>query len=175
MSDRTALEIADTIGAMDYQTTTEAAAMLRAQHAEIERLTAVLSGLPEGAIEGGWTAAGICQYTKKCEDEISSLKRDRHHAYDLLARIHMDGGQYAAEHGIEKACDDAEAQVVTWLDSLENLDSLCEQAERSERESCALVCDDLMESIGITKDGFGACCENVLVSCADAIRARAKP
>jgi len=42
--------------------------------------------------------------------EIERLKRERHHIYDLLARIHRDGGQYTAEHGIEKSCDDAEAK-----------------------------------------------------------------
>ena len=50
--------------------------------------------------------------------EIDRLKRERHHIYDLLARTHRDGGQYTAEHGVEKACDDAEAQVVAWLDTV---------------------------------------------------------
>ena len=43
--------------------------------------------------------------------EIARLKRERHHIYDLLARIHRDGGQYTAEHGVEKACDELEAML----------------------------------------------------------------
>ena len=55
--------------------------------------------------------------------EIERLKRERQHIYDLLARIHRDGGQYTAEHGVEKSCDDAEAQVVTWLDTISGVDA----------------------------------------------------
>ena len=32
---------------------------------------------------------------------------------DLLAVIHGDGGHYLAEHGLEKACKDAEKEVVS--------------------------------------------------------------
>lgn len=60
--------------------------------------------------------------------EIERLKRERQHIYDLLARIHRDGGQYTAENGVEKSCDDAEAQVVTWIDTISGIDSLIEQA-----------------------------------------------
>ena len=68
--------------------------------------------------------------------EIDRLKRERHHIYDLLARIHRDGGQYTAENGVEKSCDDAEAQVVAWLDTISGIDSLIEQAGIAEREAC---------------------------------------
>ena len=74
--------------------------------------------------------------------EIERLKRERHHIYDLLARIHRDGGQYTAEHGVEKSCDDAEAQVVAWLDTINNVDALVEQARIAEREACAVVCEN---------------------------------
>ena len=67
--------------------------------------------------------------------EIEWLKRERKHIYDLLARIHRDGGQYAAEHGVEKSCDNAEAQVVTWLETISGIDSLVEQARVAEREA----------------------------------------
>jgi regulator of replication initiation timing len=33
------------------------------------------------------------------------------HLYDLLARIHRDGGHYVATHGLEKACADADLIV----------------------------------------------------------------
>ena len=74
--------------------------------------------------------------------EIDRLKRERQHIYDLLARIHRDGGQYAAEHGVEKSCDDAEAQVVTWLKTISEVDSLIEQARVAERNACAAVCEN---------------------------------
>ena len=73
--------------------------------------------------------------------EIDRLKRERKHIYDLLARIHRDGGQYTAEHGVEKSCDDAEAQVVTWLDLLNSVDALIEQARIAESEACARICE----------------------------------
>ena len=76
--------------------------------------------------------------------EIDRLKRERHHIYDLLARIHRDGGQYAAEHGVEKACDDAEAQVVAWLETINGIDALIEQARIAERAACAATAPDLL-------------------------------
>ncbi|WP_326526753.1 hypothetical protein [Dokdonella sp.] len=108
MSKRTAMDIAD---ALEVEMPTlknldDAAAMLRSQHAEIER-----------------------------------LKRDRHHIYDLLARIHRDGGQYTAEHGVEKSCDDAEAQVVAWIDTINGVDALIEQARIADSEACARICE----------------------------------
>ena len=133
MSKRTAPDIALDLDAASCSSFVklEAAAMLRQQHAEIDR-----------------------------------LKRERHHIYDLLARIHRDGGQYAAEHGVEKACDDAEAQVVTWIDTIIGIDALIEQARIAEREACAVVCDDLCRMLPGTKTG------NMLQWAADQIRAR---
>lgn len=51
-------------------------------------------------------------------------KRDAHRGGDsyeasmlrnLLARIHRDGGHYLEQHGLDKALEDADAQVVQWL------------------------------------------------------------
>ena len=98
--------------------------------------------------------------------EIERLKRERHHIYDLLARIHRDGGQYAAEHGVEKACDDAESQVAAWLDTINSVDALIEQARIAEREACAVVCDGLESLRPGTKTG------NMLQWAAYQIRAR---
>ena len=101
--------------------------------------------------------------------EIKRLKRERRHIYDLLARIHRDGGQYTAEHGVEKSCDDAEAQVVTWLDLLNSVDALIKQARIAEREACAVVCENgnFLHDAAPTAI-FGK-------ECARAIRARTKP
>ena len=83
-------------------------------------------------LEGGLNSYGSCSLAanmlRQQHAEIERLKRERHHIYDLLARIHRDGGQYTADHGVEKSCDDAEAQVVTWLDTLSSVDALIEQA-----------------------------------------------
>ncbi len=98
--------------------------------------------------------------------ESDRLKRERHHIYDLLARIHRDGGQYTAEHGVEKACDDAESQVTAWLDTISGVDALIEQARIAEREACAVVCDELESLLPGTKTG------NMLQWAAAQIRAR---
>lgn len=45
-----------------------------AQAAEIERLREVLAGLPQDAIDGGWTAAGISKYAKGLEAERDRLR-----------------------------------------------------------------------------------------------------
>ena len=85
--------------------------------------------------------------------EIDRLKRQRHHIYDLLARIHRHGGQYTPAHGVEQSCDDAEAQVVTWIETIGGADALIEQARIAEREACAVVCDDLCRMLPGTKSG----------------------
>ena len=99
--------------------------------------------------------------------EIERLKRERHHIYDLLARIHRDGGQYAAEHGVEKACDDAESQVAAWLDTINSVDALIEQARIAEREACAAACRRRAESAGL----YGSASAGAL-QCERDIRAR---
>ncbi len=42
----------------------------------------------------------------------------------LLAVIHRDGGHYLAEHGVEKACADAEAIVVSLRSEIARLQSI---------------------------------------------------
>ena len=91
---------------------------------------------PRASVDSGRDAAISAAVAAEREEhaaEIDRLKRERHHIYDLLARIHRDGGQYAAEHGVEKACDDAEAQVVAWLETINGIDALIEQARIAER------------------------------------------
>ena len=94
------------------------------------------------------TLPKLCDCGEKAADmlrqqhaEIDRLKRERHHIYDLLARIHRDGGQYTAEHGVEKSCDDAEAQVVAWIDTINGVDALIEQARIADSEACARICE----------------------------------
>ena len=101
--------------------------------------------------------------------EIDRLKRERHHIYDLLARIHRDGGQYTAEHGVEKSCDDAESQIVTWLETINSADALIEQARIAEREACAAICDRMSSSYSNSGLYTAALRTN---ACSKAIRAR---
>ncbi|MER2626201.1 MAG: hypothetical protein ABTS22_19980 [Accumulibacter sp.] len=87
--------------------------------------------------------------------EIDRLKRERHHIYDLLARIHRDGGQYTAEHGVEKACDDAEAQVVAWLETINGIDALIEQARIAERGAISAKLRELADELGYGSSWWG--------------------
>lgn len=75
--------------------------------------------------------------------EIERLHHDVAHLLELLAIIHRDGGQYAAEHGIEKACDDAGAQVSTWLETINSVDALIEQAILAERAAKDRMTEDV--------------------------------
>jgi hypothetical protein len=44
------------------------------QLAEYKR---ILDGVSQDAIDGGWTAKGICAYTKSLEDQITTLKQEQ--------------------------------------------------------------------------------------------------
>jgi len=112
-------------------------------------------------------AAAVAAEREACAAEIDLLKRERHHIYDLLARIHRDGGQYAAEHGAEKACDDAETQVVTWIGTSNDVDGLIEQARLAEREACAVVCIAQADRLEGPSDACG-----IALVCAGLILAR---
>jgi len=105
--------------------------------------------------------------------EIDRLKRERHHIYDLLARIHRDGGQYTAEHGVEKACDDAEAQVVSWLDTISGVDALIEQARIAEREAISAELRELADELGYGSSWWGPP-GGLLLRAADMVSARGK-
>jgi len=127
------------------------------------------------------TLPKLCDCGEKAADmlrqqhaEIDRLKRERHHIYDLLARIHRDGGQYTAEHGVEKSCDDAEAQVVAWLDTINGIDALIEQARIAEREACAQI---VLNQDVINSKWSGVCSQDgdasaTLQAAGEAIRAR---
>ncbi len=61
----------------------------RAEYAEKCRIAC--EGLPDGAIDGGWTAAGMIAYAKKLEKETERLRAQRdawkevaEHQYGLL-------------------------------------------------------------------------------------------
>jgi hypothetical protein len=174
MSKRTAMDVALDLDAAACSSFVklEAAAMLRQQHAEIERLRKIAAHVPASVYIKAKETAGYGLSVRSLEFdpkgfahrpdcyglnidthcmgctmaereahaiEFERLKRERHHIYDLLARIHRDGGQYAAEVGVEKACDDAEAQVVSWLDTINGIDALIEQARIAERAAHSML------------------------------------
>jgi len=49
---------------------------------------------------------------------------------DLLAVIHRDGGQYVANHGLEKAIKDAEDQIYATREELDKYKFLSEVLEK---------------------------------------------
>lgn len=49
--------------------------------------------------------------------QVERLERDRHHALNLLAVIHRDGGHYTADLGFENSCKSGEA-IITQLRQL---------------------------------------------------------
>ena len=117
------------------------------------------SGLRSGRVKADDDLyAAVSEAVAEERDRAEVLKRSM---LELLATIHRDGGQYAEKHGIEKTCDDAGAQVSTWLSKIESVDALCEQARLAEREECASVCE-----------GFDTCDPKHI---AEAIRARSNP
>jgi len=126
----------------------KAADMLRQHPAEIAALRAIFDPAthahrPDCCGPNIGTDCIGCAMAEREEyaAEIERLKRERHHIYDLLARIHRDGGQYTAEHGVEKACEDAESQVTAWLDTISGVDALIEQARIADSEACARICE----------------------------------
>ena len=147
--------------------------------AEIKRLTACLFTMQNAAMaltaeRDTSIAAAVAAEREARAAEIDRLKRERHHIYDLLARIHRDGGQYAAEHGVEKACDDAESQVAAWLDTINSVDALIEQARIAEREACAQI---VLNQDVINSKWSGVCSQDgdasaTLQAAGEAIRAR---
>jgi hypothetical protein len=75
--------------------------------AEFER---ILDGLPQDAIDGGWTARGISAYAKKLEGQIEALKSDDSIKAALLAWFapdHPDKGDFMDR--MRKAMDAAVA------------------------------------------------------------------
>ena len=50
--------------------TGEASRLLEEAANEIERLSRTLDGLPDGAIDGGWTAAGMSAYAARLEQAL---------------------------------------------------------------------------------------------------------
>lgn len=55
------------------------------------------------------------EWAESCALEAKRADVAEHRLRNLLALIHRDGGHYEGEHGLEKACDDAEDLVVARL------------------------------------------------------------
>ncbi|WP_036023322.1 hypothetical protein [Paraburkholderia dilworthii] len=52
----------------------EARVVIEQQAAKIAEFERILDGLPQDAIDGGWTARGISAYAKKLEERIAALE-----------------------------------------------------------------------------------------------------
>lgn len=50
--------------------------LIEAQHTRLLQLESLVEGLPEGAIDGGWTAAGHSRYAKSLEDSLAVANAD---------------------------------------------------------------------------------------------------
>lgn len=72
-------------------------------------------------VDGGM--CGVCVESVQLHEQVTVLKAERDEAertrdamqqtlYDLLARIHRDGGHYIVENGFEKAVEDAHDLIV---------------------------------------------------------------
>jgi len=53
----------------------------------IEEYKRILDGLSQDAIDGGWTAKGICAYAKSLEEQIAALKQEQ-------ARMKLNAERY---------------------------------------------------------------------------------
>jgi len=199
MRERTALDIALDLDAASCSSFVilEAAEALRRQHAELRRLAmknaayASLTKSQDAELSLHRDRAAAYRAAVKnidSEREANAIltaerdaaisaavaaERERHHIYDLLARIHRDGGQYAAEHGVEKACDDAEAQVVAWLDTINGIDALIEQARIAERAAISAELRELADELGYGSSWWGPP-GGLLLRAADMVSARGK-
>lgn len=135
-------------------------------HNEIMAIECVVPSWPDSYTLGFSNARfAAAQLATKADAEIARLTGA---LGNLLAVIHRDGGQYLAEHGVEKACADAEAEVAKWIMLESSVDALIEASARAERESCALACERRAESAHYA-DRPG-----LAMQCAKDIRARSE-
>ena len=78
------------------------------QEIDADALRARLAETPAD-LRGRIEAAAAQREERRLTATEGEVMRDR--LLDLLARIHRDGGHYVTEHGIEKACEDADVLV----------------------------------------------------------------
>jgi len=76
----------------------------------LEKEAAFIIGMPGGRE----MYATITEAAAMLEALSQSREAADNRLFNLLARIHRDGGHYLGEHGIEKACADADEKVA-WL------------------------------------------------------------
>lgn len=79
----------------DFALHCEIADYIDAQRAELETLRGILTGVPQDAIDGGWTAAGISAYAKNLEAENGMLRETLTYDQQSLNMIATRGGSKA--------------------------------------------------------------------------------
>lgn len=62
------------------------------------------------------------------QEALRIATAEKHHALNLLAVMHCDGGHYVGKHGFEKACKDAEELRHSMLNELDALHERMQQA-----------------------------------------------
>jgi hypothetical protein len=77
--------------------------------------------LHEGSFESRAAARAAAKEMLHVLADRQRLAEERHHALNLLARIHADGGHYTDEHGFTKSCQDADAKWLAWMDERDRL------------------------------------------------------
>ncbi len=101
--EKMATEIIDTISTRLVETTSEDGGSIEVSASlflnvlrELQELRHILSGLPQDAIDGGWTAAGISAYTSRLESELQERQKPQRPVAFLndahLHRGHVEGG-----------------------------------------------------------------------------------
>lgn len=69
--------------------------------AELQEYRRVLAGLPDGCIEGGWTAAGIRAYAARLERELQEYRKAKSHSAWLKFQSMLNPDDPAAAPAVE--------------------------------------------------------------------------
>lgn len=85
------------------QLTDEAADALEAANARIAQFERVLEGLPQDAIDGGWTARSISAYAKQLETRVAELNAIIHtpESEEFLKGVAIEAEYQRQLHGID--------------------------------------------------------------------------
>ena len=98
---------------------------------------------------------------------------------DLLCRIHRDGGHYISEHGIEKACQDADVIVATLNGQKDEAETALADMRRERDTSDAALLDcygTLSRHAGLLATrSITIAYEQDVIEAITAARSRAKP
>jgi hypothetical protein len=83
--------------------TREGADMIQKQAARIAEFERILDGLPQDAIDGGWTARGISAYAKQLEARVADLNAIVHkpESNEFLKGVSIEAEYQRQLHGVD--------------------------------------------------------------------------